>query len=76
MTGLGLRDAVLLIVGNLVVAILAVKAIGAWTRNEWGELLGLVAGAALIGGIAWFPDQAIDLLKWVWGLITGNGKGA
>lgn len=75
MTGLGFRDWVLLGVGNLVVCFLAVKALISWSRNEWGELVGLVFGAAFIGGIAWFPDQAVGLLKWLWGLVTSSGTG-
>lgn len=38
-----------------------------------GYTLVLVTGAALIGGIAWFPSRAIDLAAWLGRFVSSGG---
>lgn len=66
----GFKTAVLLILGNVFIIVLAVRAFGSWAKKEWGEFVSLLLGAILVGGIIYFPTQAIDILKWAFGLIT------
>lgn len=71
-TGEALKNAILLILGNIFIVLLAVRAVGAWARKEWGELVALVVGAVLVAGFIYFPDQIVTLLKAIWSQLTGS----
>jgi uncharacterized membrane protein len=70
MTGEGLRDWVLVIVGNLFMAALALKAFKTWAADEWGQAIGLFLGAVVVGAAVWAPDQVKTVLTSVWGLFS------
>lgn len=72
MTGAGLTDAVLLILGNIFVIILAGRGLQLWAKKEWGEMVGFLAGAVLIAAFIWFPDQMINMLQFFWNAFAGN----
>lgn len=76
MTGEGFRDLVLLIVGNIFIAVLAVKAFSAWAQDNYGQMWALLAGAIVITGLVWFPDQVIAILKRLWGMFSGGATAA
>ncbi len=71
-TGAALKNAILIIIGNAFIVFLAIRAFGAWARKEWGELFGVIAGAVLVAGIIYFPDQIVSLLQAIWKLLTGG----
>jgi len=71
-TGQAVKTAILLILGNVFIVLLAVRAVGAWARKEWGELVALVVGAVVVAGFIYFPDQIVNLLKTVYTQLTGS----
>lgn len=72
MTGSGLADAILVILGNIFVIILAGRGIQLWAKKEWGEMIGFLAGAVVVAAFIWLPDQMISLLQWFWNLFAGS----
>ncbi|WP_199550307.1 TcpD family membrane protein [Streptomyces sp. N35] len=62
-TGSPIKTLVLLVLGNLFVAMLAVRVIGHWMKSEWGKLVTTLAGAALVAFVVWAPESAVNLLK-------------
>lgn len=70
MTGAGFKDWVLVILGNIFVVILAIRAVGYYARREWGEMTAHLLGGVLVAAIVYFPDQIVTLLKTVWGLFN------
>jgi hypothetical protein len=70
-TGEGLKKWILVVVGNLFVAALAVRMFGCFMKKDWGEMITLFAAAVLVAGIVWFPDVTVDLLKNIWQKVVG-----
>ncbi|GAA1746273.1 hypothetical protein [Nostocoides vanveenii] len=70
MTGLALRNWVLVIVGNIFVIILAVRAVGYYARRDWGDMTAHLVAAVVVAGVIFFPDQVITLLKNSWTMFT------
>lgn len=71
MTGEGLKDAILIILGNLFIIILAARAVGYYAKREWGELITHVAAGVVIAAIIYFPDEVVSLLKSLWSAFAG-----
>lgn len=71
MTGEGLKDAILVILGNIFIIILAVRAVSYYAKREWGDLITHVAAGILIAAIIYFPDQVVSLLKSLWSAFAG-----
>lgn len=72
-TGTGLRDAVLVVLGNVFVIILAVRAVGYYAKREWGEMVVHLVGGVVVAAIVYFPDSVVTLLKNLWNLFAGGG---
>jgi hypothetical protein len=70
--GSELKTWVLLVVGNLFAAALAVRAFRYYIKDDWGGLITMSVAAVLIAGYVWFPDAARSLLEGVWGKVTGT----
>ena len=47
-TGADFKDWVLVIAGNIFIAILVLRAIGHYFKREWGELFGHIAAGVLV----------------------------
>lgn len=71
MTGDGLTDAVLIILGNIFIIILAARAVGYYAKREWGDLITHIAAGVLIAAIIYFPEQVIDMLEFFWNAFAG-----
>ncbi|MGW2227460.1 hypothetical protein [Streptomyces formicae] len=72
-TGAELKDWVLIVVGNLFLAFLAIRAVGFFIKDEWGKMITLAVGAVFVGAIVWAPDAVQTVLTDVWGKVSGNG---
>lgn len=62
-TGDAFKDFVLAIIGNLLVAGLAVGVATQWAKSEWGKMIGFILGAAVVGVFVWNPNGGMDFLK-------------
>lgn len=71
-TGDGLKTAALVIIGNIFIVLLAAKALTYWAQERFGLLISCIAGAVVIAGFVWFPDQTKTILSSWWGSLTGT----
>lgn len=71
-TGAELKDWILVVVGNLFAAFLAVRALGHFLKKEWGEMVTLGVAAVFVGAIIWAPDAVQGFLTGVWGKVSGS----
>lgn len=69
MDGVALKDWVLLILGNVLLIIIAVRAVGYFAKREWGELVTHLVAAIIVGAIVYLPDQSINAIKQISGLL-------
>ncbi|MFF0052587.1 hypothetical protein [Streptomyces sp. NPDC005498] len=70
--GSDLKAWVLLVVGNLFAAWLAVRAFRHFVKDDWGGMITMAVGAVFVAGLVWFPDAAKTLLGGLWGKVTGS----
>lgn len=68
-TGADLKTWVLVIAGNLLTILIVVRAVGAYARKEWGEMIALLIAAVVVGALVWANDAAISALKALAGLV-------
>lgn len=71
-TGAELKDWILIVVGNLFAAFLAVRAFGCWLKKEWGEMVTLFVAAVFVGALVWAPDAVQGVLTGVWDKVSGT----
>ncbi|MEU7153825.1 hypothetical protein AB0B15_38295 [Streptomyces sp. NPDC045456] len=71
-TGSELKNWILVVVGNLFAAFLAVRAVGHFIKDEWGKMITLGVAAVFVGAIIWVPDAVKDVLTGVWGKVSGS----
>ncbi|MEU8779681.1 hypothetical protein [Streptomyces sp. NPDC048606] len=67
--GSALKTAVLLLVGNLFAAWLAVRAFRHFVKDDWGGMVTMVIGAVFVAGFVWFPDEMRTLLGDLWDTV-------
>ena len=72
-TGIGLRNAILNILGTFLVAIIAARALSQFADEKYGKMITMLFAGAVVAGICYFPDQAIGLLKSIWSAAVGSG---
>ncbi|MEU9237113.1 hypothetical protein [Streptomyces subrutilus] len=68
-SGNALKNAVLLLVGNVFAAWLAVRAVRNFIKDDWGAMITMAVGAVFVAGFVWFPDQAKVLLQGLWDTV-------
>ncbi|MGW5851970.1 hypothetical protein ACWFQ8_29170 [Streptomyces sp. NPDC055254] len=71
-TGEGLKNWILIVVGNLFMAFLAIRALGHFIKKEWGEMVTLAVAAVFVGAIVWAPVVVKDFLTAVWEKVAGT----
>lgn len=71
-TGADLKNWILIVGGNVFIAILAVRAIGYFIKDDWGKMITLVVGAVFVGACVWAPDAVQGFLTGVWGKVSGS----
>lgn len=71
-TGDAFKDWVIAILGNVFIIVMVVRAVGHYTKREWGELIGNLVMAVVVAAMVYFPDQFINILKGAWNLFTGG----
>lgn len=69
--GIAIKDAVLVLAGNVFIIIFIVRTVGAFAKKEWGELVVNVVAAIVIIGFVYFTDSSIEVLKSIWSMIFG-----
>lgn len=57
---------VLVVMGNIAIIIVAGKIIHNLGKEDWGKIVGIVAGACLMFGVITFPQQTAELLADIW----------
>lgn len=67
--GTELKKAVLLVVGNLLAAWLALQAFRHFVKDDWGGLIRMSVGAVFVAGFVYFPDQMTTVLGSLWDTI-------
>lgn len=70
--GADLKEWVLLVVGNLFAAWLAVRAFRHFVKDDWGGMITMSVGAVFVAGLVWFPAQAQGMLEGIWGMVAGT----
>lgn len=70
LTGNELKTAILAVIGNLFVAVLAVRAFGHWAKKEWGQMITHILGAAVVALIIWETEKATGMLKFIGEKLT------
>ena len=73
-TGAEFKDAVLVVAGNIFIVILVVRAIGCWTKKEWGELIAHLILAIVIGAMIYATDLFLNVIKALARTIFGVGQ--
>ncbi|WP_236584346.1 hypothetical protein [Streptomyces sp. MBT53] len=71
-TGGELKDWVLLVAGNILTAIIAVRGVGHFMKKEWGEMVTMGVAAVFVGAYVWAPDTVQDVLTGIWGKVSGS----
>lgn len=69
-TGAQVKDWVFAIGGNAFWAILVIRAVMYFFREDWGKLTSCMFGAVFIVGCIYFPEAMKAMLSGVWGKIS------
>jgi hypothetical protein len=70
-TGADLKTWILAIAGNVFVALLVIRGLGAFLKRDYGEMATLFVAGVLLAGLIWFPDGAVALMKAIWQKVVG-----
>lgn len=68
----GLKDWFIVIAGNIFIIIMVGRAIGAYSKRDWGDLITNLAVAVVIGFLVYANDSAIALIKHLANLAFGG----
>ena len=71
-TGSELSTWIRIVVGNLFLAWLAVRAFGHFVKKDHGEMITMAVTAVFVAGFVWFPDSTKALLGAVWQKVSGS----
>lgn len=71
-TGESLKNWILIVVGNLFLAFLAIRALGHFIKKEWGEMVTLLVAAVFVGAVVWAPLVVKDVLVGIWNKVAGT----
>ncbi|MFE7412720.1 TcpD family membrane protein [Streptomyces laurentii] len=67
--GSALSSWVLLVVGNLFAAWLAIRAFKHFVKDDWGGMITMAVAAIFVAGFVWFPTQTRALLGSLWNKV-------
>lgn len=70
--GIAIKDAVLVLAGNIFIIIFIVRTVGAFAKKEWGDLVVNILAAIVIAGFVYFTDSSIEVLKGIWSMLFGG----
>ncbi|WP_237236693.1 hypothetical protein [Rothia nasimurium] len=68
----GLKDWFIVIAGNLFIVIMIARALGAYAKRDWGDLITNLAVAVVIGFLVYANDSAVALIKHLANLAFGG----
>jgi hypothetical protein len=71
-TGADLKIWILVVLGNLFIAVAAIRFFGCWVKKDYGEMITLFVAAVLLVGFIWFPDSTIGVFKGIWSKVSGS----
>ncbi|MFI6143403.1 hypothetical protein ACIBCC_35080 [Streptomyces griseus] len=75
-TGSEFTDWVLVICGNAFGALMAVRAVMYFFREDWGKLITCVFAGVFVAGFVYFPDESKAVLTQVWGTVSETNVAA
>lgn len=67
----GLKDWVIVIAGNIFIVIMVLRALGAYAKRDWGDLITNLCVAIVIGFLVYANDSAVALIKHLANLAFG-----
>lgn len=70
------QELALKIVGNIFTVVFLVRALGAYIKKDWGDMISQIVFAVVLVGFIYFTDQAIGVLKFLWNITAGSWFGA
>lgn len=70
--GTAVKDAVLVLAGNIFIIIFIVRCVGSFAKKEWGELVVNFLAGIVIAGLVYFTTESINVLKSAWSLFFGG----
>lgn len=59
----GIKTLVIRVLGTALLIVLLVRMFNAYTKRQWGEMVGEIVAVLLIGFFVWTPDTAVQMLK-------------
>lgn len=65
-----LGELILKIVGNIFLIILVIRALGHYSKKEWGELIGHLVVSVILVGFIYFTSQTLGILKGIWTMVA------
>lgn len=68
----GLKDWIIVLAGNIFIVILVVRALGAYAKRDWGDLVTNLVVAVVIGFLVYANDSAVALIKHLANLAFGG----
>ncbi|MGW0121723.1 hypothetical protein [Streptomyces sp. NPDC003327] len=64
--GSALSSWVLLVAGNLLAALIGIRAFKHFVKEDWGAMITMVIAAIFVAGFVWFPSEMRTLLGDLW----------
>lgn len=68
----GLKDWIIVLAGNIFIVILVVRALGAYAKRDWGDMVTNFVVAVVIGFLVYANDSAVALIKHLANLAFGG----
>jgi hypothetical protein len=69
--GESIKNAVLILAGNVFIIIFIIRSVGAFAKREWGELVVNFLAGVIIVGLVYFTDSSVQVMKTIWSMIFG-----
>lgn len=63
----GINDYLLGAVGSILGILIASRALGHYSRKEYGEMITSVGAGLIVGAFCWFPSGTLAFLKFIVG---------
>jgi len=66
------QELALKVVGNVFTVVFIVRALGAYIKKDWGDMISQIVFAMVLVGFIYFTDQSIGILKFLWNITLGS----
>ncbi|MFJ5099255.1 TcpD family membrane protein [Streptomyces sp. NPDC088557] len=68
--GSAVSDWILKVAGNVLLALIALRALKHFAKEDWGAMITMVVAAVFVAGFVWFPSETQSLLGGVWSKVS------